>query len=180
MRHLTPLPRSLHGRVFTRAEAAQLQVSDHRLQAWDIRVHARGVYEHLATADQTTDREQLLAALCRKYQRVRISHQSAAELFDLPVPRRILCSEEIHLSMFHSTRMGLRDHKVKLHFPTCHPDETFQIPGIRASSPLRCAVDLMPYLTVFEMVVLLDHMLKVPRPWLGHALRSLGNAHPDR
>ncbi|WP_157983843.1 hypothetical protein [Nesterenkonia muleiensis] len=164
MKKLQPLPEALRGRVFTRAWAHQHEVDEHRLYARDIRLVGRGLYEHLLRPGQQTDRSMLLSALCDKHRGVRVSHATAAEVWGLAIPNRLTSDQVIHLSVRQDFRLNLRGYQVVMHRPRMTDGETLRWRGMRLSHPLRVAVDLKDRLSVVELVILLDQLLREPRP----------------
>lgn len=166
MKKLPPLPEALRGQVFTRAWADELGVSEHRLYARDIRLLGRGLYEHLLTPDQQTNLGMLLRALCQKHQGIRVSHGTAAQMWQLALPNRLRSDQVIHLSSRQDFRLRLRHHQVVMHRPAVISSETVHWQGMRLAHPLRVAVDLKDQLRMPEMVVLLDQLLREPRAGL--------------
>lgn len=163
MKRLQPLPEALQGRVFTRAWAHQHGVDEHRLYARDIRLLGRGLYEQLLRPGQHTDRSMLLSALCDRHRGVRVSHATAAEVWGLAIPNRLTSDQVIYLSAPQDLRLNLRGYQVVMHRPRMTDGETLRWRGVRLSHPLRVAVDLKDRLSVAELVILLDQLLRAPR-----------------
>lgn len=167
MKRPQELPAELRGRVFTRRQALSLGVSGDRLYAADVRRIGRGIYQHAPERGAARpDRTLVLRALCAKYPGIRVSHTTAAHVLGLPLPGRLSTSEVIHLSSSANLAIELSDRQVRVHHPRIYEEETLGWDGMRLSTRLRVLIDLMSSLSVEEQVILLDHLLRVPRPRL--------------
>lgn len=168
------LPATLRGRPFTRAEALVLGVTDSRLRARDIRRVAHGTYEALnhfgvdpgigsadvAAADQEAPDLGLLRALCTRNPQVWVSHVTAARLYGLRLPPRF-GADPIHLSGFGRSHRSPEDPPIRLHRAR-HAVPLADHHGISLSPPHWVFVEMAALLTVDELVVLGDQLVREP------------------
>lgn len=168
------LPSVLRDGPFTRAEALALGVTDSRLRAKDIRRVAHGTYEVLdrlgpgssagvsvdaGDASQAPDLG-ILRALCSRSPQVWVSHVTAAQLYELPLPPRF-GAWPLHLSGFGRSHRSLEDPQIRLHrarhaAPLAHHD------GVRVTQAHWVFVEMAALLTVDELVVLGDRLVREP------------------
>ena len=185
MRPPTPLPDELDGRTFSRTQARALGVPDNRLRARDIERRSRGIYTHHperqpqrrrrapepastrqlrgANPPEGLDME-LLRAVCDRSEVLWLSHQIAAQFYSLPLPSRFAGAQRLHVSGLTRHLAIDADVDVVHHWPRLVEGEVLDLQGIRVSSPERVFVDLMASLTLDELVVLGDSLVRRPRP----------------
>lgn len=90
------------------------------------------------------------------------SHETAAELWEMPQVWE--SPDMLHISRpttFRSPRRrGVRGHQTSL-----LPDEVVHLDGLSLTSRERTWLDLASTLNVDQLVILADHLIRVPRPW---------------
>lgn len=153
MRARRPVPPVLRGRVFTAAEAHAAGVTYRQLHGPSFRRVAHDAY--LVAADQPGCG---LAARCRELAALVpdavFSHQTAAELLDLPGPR----SAMLHVSVPPRTVLPCRD-GVVVHGHLGLPAEWVEVVGVRVTGGPRLLLDLACQLDRDGRVVLGDAIL---------------------
>ena len=173
MRNPSPLPKQLHGHVFTRAQAQSLGVSDQRLRARDVERVARATYRHLPidpTSRSTTaavspdpDRWEFLRALTQRSPNVWASHSTAAEAYGLPLPARVRRANHIHLTAVNHCLDSVTEPRIILHRARTRPAELGLTHGLRLSPMGRLFVETSAQLTLTEQICLGDHLVRRPR-----------------
>lgn len=177
MRNPKSLPAELQGRVFTRAEAVGLGVTDARLKARDISrvAHSIYVYERIDKFDlvspedlvgSSPHRADLLRAICGRTPNVWISHVTAAQVYGLMLPQRFERDERVHLTGVNRSRLGRRDVDIALHRCRELPAELCEVQGVRVSAPERLLLELSSCLNLTEHIVLGDQLVRWPHPGL--------------
>jgi hypothetical protein len=156
---LTPLPATLPA-VFTSAEARAAGIGPHRLGGPDLRHLARGLY---ARTDRPVDAAQIAAAVQRDHPDVVVWGTSAAELLEIPLPRRLEVTPQdpVHLASSRARR--------DTEFVTWHriSEGTLSVAhaGVRVTSRIQTLLDLRGILSVDELTAAADHLVRIPRPW---------------
>ncbi|GHC98854.1 hypothetical protein [Zhihengliuella salsuginis] len=164
-----PLPSELQGRVFTARQAVDLGVSRSRLRAADVTRLATGVYVH--DVEEPTELAQVAAL---RYWRpdLWLTHASAARTFGLWVPPAVERDARLHVSLPQGRRTVTAG-GVSGHTLIAGPDEVLRFDGVphapqglagAVSSPARTWLDLAPLLSIEELVVLGDQLVR--RPYL--------------
>lgn len=182
MRPPIPLPASLQDRVFSRAEARALGVTDARLRARDITRIAHATYCHRPLTSLSGPapnesgpahdvvpqfhREELLRALCRRNPAAWISHVTAAQVYGLLLPARFTGDPRLHLSAVHRAYGAEADPGIRLHRAMAIPETRPCLREIVLSSPARLFADLAACLNLSELVVIGDQLVRFPRPGL--------------
>lgn len=165
-RRPAPLPPSLPHAVFTVAEARQAGVSMDRLRARDLRRLGYGLY---ARGDVDLLERDLLTALARNTPGVVARGLSAARYWEFPLPhaaqiwRTEPSLEPVHLAaraiprrstgLLKWSRQQLRD------------EEVVRIGDLEITSRVRTWLDLAHELTLDELVMIGDHLVREPRGW---------------
>lgn len=111
-------------------------------------------------------RLEMLRALCRRSAVVRVSHVTAALLHDLPVPWRFAETDLLHLTGRSNSHYSALDPRVTLHRRAEIPDCLYRRHGIPVSSPSQLFVECARYLSVPELVILGDQLVRIPRSGL--------------
>lgn len=191
MRNPKPLPVELYGRVFTRAEAVALGVADRRLKARDMTRVARATYRHdprqgpteaSADAGSTLHRAEFLRAMCSRSSHTWISHVTAAQLYGLLMPKCFDHDARIHLTGVNRSHYSDADPQVVLHRVKAQAADLRVIRGIRVSSPERLLLELSSCLSLTELIVIGDQLVRRPHaslesrtePWVSlPALRKV-------
>ncbi|TLP99591.1 hypothetical protein FEF26_03040 [Nesterenkonia salmonea] len=167
MRPPTPLPQELLGQTFTRSQARALGVSDARLRARDVQKMARATYRHLTPDAPSPPAErvspEVLSVLCRRSPAIRVSHVTAALLYRVNLPSRLVRDAPIHLTGRSRSHYGAADPPVRLHRSRVGPGSTHQLHGIPVTAPAELFVEMAQYLSATELVVLGDQLVRAPR-----------------
>ena len=156
----------------------ELGVGDNRLRRADIRRVGRGIYmweaPGLRIGEDVTDEahepgrmasaelQSLFRSISAKYPSTWVSHGTAARILGLPLPWRLKRQDDVHLSSQGKGQSYAGRPGVVRHRPVSCPGETFIKDGIRMSTPARIMIDLMPWLSVAELVVLGDAVVRRP------------------
>ncbi|MFZ7086678.1 hypothetical protein [Curtobacterium sp. RRHDQ10] len=147
-----PLPTSIRHRPFHVAEARHLGVSDERLRRRDLVLPTRGIRWRSDEPPEGIDRIRAVAPLMLPGWFV--SHTSAAELWDLPIPRRHR-GGDVHLTSpqphAQTRRPGLVGHRTRPEYRAVRPRW-----GVPTSSPATTWVECGSLLGLDELVVLGD------------------------
>lgn len=157
------LPASLAHRSFTSAEAAAAGLTWGRLQSRGVVSPSRGIWVpgHLVGSHYQA------RALSRLHPAGAISHLTAARIWGFPLPLHRATIEPVHLTLPPGTaatsRRGVVCHR--LHFDPDR-DVVELSAGTRVTSRLRTVADLSMILDVDDLVAVLDHLLRRPRPRL--------------
>ena len=159
MRRPGPLPSVLHGTEFTRAQALEAGITAQRLRARDIERVARNVYRMTGCAEGLEIRARALSSANPE---AWVSHQSAAALHGLWVPSSYNLAGSIHLSRSHR-HPAVRQPGITGHSMRAREGEVIRVSGIRVSSPARAWLDLARDLSVEDLIVIGDQLLRVPR-----------------
>lgn len=143
--------------------------------------------EHVQVpGDLDNSQWQLIRALSRRTPHVWASHLTAAQLYGLPLPRRLLSGSGIHLTAVNHCLFANVDPRVVLHRVRALPDGIGFLQGTRLSLPGRLFVELSRYLRFEEHVWVGDQMVRNPRyEWEGRrnpllTLRSLHHEVEDQ
>ncbi|MFJ3957026.1 hypothetical protein [Arthrobacter sp. NPDC090010] len=155
------LPPELEDRPFTFEEARRRGVSLRRLRHGSLEPLGKG----LRTA-VSLDRIPLLERV-RPFldvnDRCAVSHLTAAELGGLPSRRRISETMTFHVIRPEGSA-DLKRPRVVVHRAKLYDDEITTYQGVRITTPERTWLDLAEMLTVDELVVAGDHLVRIPYP----------------
>lgn len=162
-----PLPSELQERVFTARQAVDLGVARGRLRATDVTRLAAGLYAH--GVDEPGELAQL-AALRYWRPELWLTHASAARTFGLWIPHAIQRDARLHVSLPPGRRTitagGVAGHTLR-----AGPGEILRFDDVphapsglagTVSTPARTWLDLAPLLSVEELVVLGDQLVRRP------------------
>ncbi|MDI3330790.1 MAG: DUF559 domain-containing protein [Micrococcus sp.] len=167
-----PLPEPLATRPFTRAEALALGLTDKRLRSSDILRLGHGLYASTTaplgwpSAYETPGHGlglPALAALQRQYPAATFSHATAAHVFRLPLPGRILADRDVHLTWSpdasRAQRRGIHSHRNRL-----LPPDRVRFRRLVLTSPARTLIDLASddRLCGEDLVVIADAIVNRP------------------
>ncbi|MFB0834022.1 hypothetical protein ACX8Z9_02500 [Arthrobacter halodurans] len=159
MRRPAPLPPQLQQRTFTLVEARVLGVGRGRLQASDITNLGRGLYLH---GSGPPDPLQVLRGLTQLHRGIWASHQTAARIHGLWLPRRLEQEHALHVSR-HRSSPALTLRGVTCHSVLQYPDELVAHDGIPFASPARTWLDLASAMSLDDLVSMGDQLLRNPR-----------------
>ncbi|UEJ84350.1 hypothetical protein Bra3105_08605 [Brachybacterium halotolerans subsp. kimchii] len=153
-----PLPSSL-GPVFTAAEAFAAGVSARRLRAPDLGRVQRGLYRR----GRRFTAEDVARALRWSDASVMLCGPTAAQVLGMPLPSAldIANTQQIHLTSVHARRSS---RMLVWHRFTIDRDDVFDAQGCRLTGRVRTAMDLVEHLTPDDLVSVLDHLIRHPRP----------------
>lgn len=160
MRKLSPLPPELANSAFTAADARQAGLSKDWLRGRGMVSLGRGIR---APRDLELD----LAGLVRPYTRFNAgtaaSHDTAARLWGFPAPERRPYASQIHVLRAFGCAEVKRDNVVG-HRARILAGETVWDDGLCVTTRERTWLDLAESLTVDDLVVIADHLVRIPRP----------------
>lgn len=146
----SPLPQRVSGRAFRVEEVPE--VSSARLRAGDLWIPAQGV--RLPT--QLTDLESICrAVLLTMPPSAAFSHETAARLLSLPLPRRLVVPGRVHVTTPTGTR-ARRGRRIVGHERSLPADAVEMLRGVPVTTPARTFCDLSGALTLAELVALGD------------------------
>ena len=160
------LPREL-GTQFAVADARRAGVSADRLTALDLRAPFRGVRTALVPIPPGLTRYELrdheLRELCAAYLPVAptdaaFSHLTAARLYGMPVPERLIATE-LHVSTADQPprRRGIRSHELA-------DTRRRIVSGLPLVVPERAWLQLAPLISLDELIVAGDHLVRRKKP----------------
>lgn len=159
MREPSELPPHLRHRPFTVAEARTAGLSRRRTRAQDLASPCYGVRATAAAPDSLLARVHALTAVTGAV----VSHLSAAVLWGFPLPRALENLAVVHLTS-QPGRRAVRHKNVVGHQQSLEPEEI--VAGVRVSctSPLRTWFDLAGILSLDELVIAGDFLLRRRNP----------------
>lgn len=164
------LPPLIKGGAFTHRQLTANGVKSHRVRANDItKSSIYGVYlpEGLLFED-----EQIMRSLQSHYPNSWASHFSAAKFHGLASPDAPT-KDSVHLSTLRGQakirRRGIASYQA------VNAERIIFRRGIRWSSPERTVMELARFSTVEEVVVMIDQLIREPRPELEHRWEPLVN-----
>src|SRR5690606_11840529 len=173
-----PLPLELPARAFTVARAAELGVSAARLRSADIESIGWGVYR---LAGQPTTELDVAGALIGDTPDLLMSHLTAARVRRWPLPHGKRWEDwrpSMPLELTASSPAGrIRRRDLVLRRQEVPPAERSSIRDVPVTSIERTWVDLAAVLSLVELVVIGDHLVRRPRPGLEDLSRAY--SHPD-
>lgn len=165
MTQKAPLPREL-GDVFAVAAARTSGVAVGRLNALDLEAPFHGARRQITTApnlDRFALRDFELRSLCAAYlpvapQGAVFSHVSAARLFRMPVPERLVTTLlDVSTAAQPPRRVGVRGHRSQ-------DSRRREVDGLPTVPPALAWLELAPLLTLDELIVAGDHLVRRKRP----------------
>lgn len=155
--HRTPLPHEFTVAPFSVAMARDHGLSKDRLRASDLTAPYRGVRLATSTAENEPARRYAPRLIDGQF----FSHTTAARLHGLPVPARL--GKELHVSAIQPVRApripGVTAHHIRSSRAT-----VTSLDGIRVASPEAAWISLAPLLTLNELVVVGDALLRRQQP----------------
>lgn len=92
-----------------------------------------------------------------------VSHVTAARLWGFPLPRRMQADESVHVTR-PATSTAVRRKGVIGHSAVLVPGEVVMFDGVRLTSRVKTWFDLAAEIAVEDLVVIGDHLVRVPRP----------------
>ncbi|WP_309081348.1 hypothetical protein [Zhihengliuella sp.] len=166
-----PVPPELVDRVFSTRQAQDLGLPRDRLRATDIRRIRPGLHAH-----GDAQPSELAEAAALRYWRPRLwlSHASAARRFDLWAPRRLLEDARLHVCV-PAGRPPVRAGGIAGRQRAVGPREVLAHDGVPyaprglagwVTTPGRTWLDLAPELSVDQLVVIADQLVRHPYPRL--------------
>ncbi len=159
MRH--PLPADLAGRPFTVAEALAAGVTSKRLRSSDLSAPFWGVRDATG-ADASLD-SFVTARGTRMPNRTFFSHQTAAQLWSIPLPSRLAAALPLHVSSDGDHRGPVGKGTIGHHIQIAALD-VVTMRGVRLTSLERTVLDLSAALSDEELLGALDNILWRRRP----------------
>ena len=159
MHQPSELPPQLRNRPFTVAEAHAAGLSRRRTRARDLVKPCHGVRAAAATKDTLLERLRALAAVTGAV----VSHLSAAVLWGFPLPLALEDLAVVHLTS-ESGRRAVRHKNVVGHQQSLEPEEIVAGVRVRCTSPLRTWFDLAGILSLHELVIAGDFLLRRRNP----------------
>jgi hypothetical protein len=160
MRHPQPLPWPLEAAPFTLSEADHLRVNRRRLRHPRLLRLSKGIRSASVSGLSAT---QLAGAYTRITAGSAASHQTAGTIWKLP---HYSC--EADLTVFHiSRRAGTaipRRKNVVGHTGIIYDDEITKVGALYVTTRERTWLDLAGRLSMEELVVIADHLIRIPRP----------------
>lgn len=173
-RKLTPPPEALHNTTFTRKEALQAGLTPGQLRSHQYKRIAPSIYCHRNT---TPTPDAIARAYSRSRPRIVITGIQAAQHYKFPLPHWI--ENPTHDPNTPTPRISLwsrtwrRDHpehhlewnkrRLKPGDVTTLPDPEFPA-HIRITTVERTWFDLANILDLENMVIILDHIIRIPNP----------------
>lgn len=172
-----PLPDHLHDMSFTQRDLHDAAIPRQRVRAGDITPVGRGLYRHAEATPrdwafyghqapghglEVTD----LHALLRHHAAAILSHGTAAQIYSIPLPPRLITERTVHLSMPSDSHRVRRRH-MSTHRTRLAPEDHAERLGLRLTSPERTWIDLAslaPTLSRDDLVIAGDYL--VQRPWV--------------
>jgi hypothetical protein len=165
MRTPQPLPQPLAALPFTFQEAIDAGVSPGRLRHRNLYIPSRGI--RMLNSNDSLDDEPLAAPMLRPFAAVTefsaASHATAFILWEFPgfLPGRD--EPGIHISrpdtMAIPRRRGVVGHRGQF-----FPDEITRVDGLLVTTRARTWLDVSRKMSVDELTVVADHLLRIPRP----------------
>ncbi|MCB5292996.1 hypothetical protein BJQ90_02441 [Arthrobacter sp. SO3] len=159
MRPPSELPLQLRNRPFTVAQARAAGLSRRRTRAEDLINPGHGVRTGATTQDTLLERLRALAAVTGGV----VSHLSAAVLWGFPLPLSLDNLAVIHLTAGPGKRAVRHKHVVG-HQQLLEPDEIVAGIWVSCTSPLRTWFDLAGILSLDDLVMAGDFLLRRKNP----------------
>jgi len=139
-------------RPFTRHDAVRAGVDPRILRTSRYRRIFRGVW---IRSDAWTDDVPIRAALSLHPESAVATHFSAARLFDLPLPEHPFEHVTVFAADDRAYRAGIKSHVTQHRLPV------LERRGLRTTHPFRTFVDLAGWISLVDLVVLGDALLRV-------------------
>lgn len=159
MQHPSELPAHLRGQPFTVAQARTAGLSRRRTRAQDLVSPCFGVRAAATTPDSLLARVHSLTALTGAV----VSHLSAAVLWGFPLPKALENLAVIHLTTPPGKR-AVRHKNVVGHEQALEPEEIVAGVRVNCTSPLRTWFDLAGILSLGDLVIAGDFLLRRRNP----------------
>lgn len=159
MRPPSELPLQLRNRPFTIADARSAGVSRRRTRALDLSSPCHGVRADAAVPDTFLEMACALAAVTAAV----VSHLSAAALWGFPLPAAASKTAVMHLTT-PPGRRAVRRKSVVGHQLSLEPEEVMAGTRVRCTSPLRTWFDLAGVLSLDDLVIAGDFLLRRRTP----------------
>lgn len=165
MRHPTPLPVELRADTLTPELLRSAGLEAGRLYRRDISRVSRGI-GLWAPGDEDLDPRRRALALATAIDDACLSHTSAALVLGIDLPWEVRDDPRVHLTHPAGTTRRLRRPEVVGHRSRLHQQEITTIERVRSTTPARLWFDLAPPCSVVSLVMLGDHLVRLPRPTL--------------
>ena len=140
-------------RPFTRAEARAVGITDRQLRGPDFQQLLGGVY--LSSRIRDLSRARAEAAVMVHPRDAVATHFSSARVLGAPVPDHPL--EHVTVARVEDRRQR---HGIRCHVAALHAADITVVDGLRISDPHRIFVEMTPLLTLVELVVLGDWLVR--------------------
>lgn len=177
------LPPPFDAHPFTTAAALTAGISADRLRRRDVVGLRHGVWVWRPRHSATLTELDGIMPVVRETKGAWISHFTAASMLDIEVPGRR--SVRLHVSRPRGVRAVQRSDVVG-HQRNVAADELMQLSGVTISTPARIWIELAQYLSLDDLIILGDRLVRIPRgglegrtePWTTpERLRELVERH---
>ena len=163
-----PLPLEMRNRVFSRAEVIARGLADSRLRAADVEKVGRGLYRVRSAFGSSTSEADLYASgawegIQATAPQCWFSYQTACAVYGL-ASRRPMAHSPVHVGLPHQSRSMKQLPWIRVHRPEkVFAGEIRRVGGVRVSSPERLFLEMAGVLDLWDVVVLGDQLVRVPR-----------------
>lgn len=117
---------------------------------------------HLLTEGAAPTFEERAEALARALPNTWLSHSTAARVYRVPLPRRLLEDEQIHLSQPRGSDQRIRRSGVVGHRTLAGEDDLWSWAGVRVTSPARTWGEVAHSSSIADLVCFGDQLVRVP------------------
>ncbi|MGO4119798.1 hypothetical protein [Arthrobacter sp. YAF16] len=159
MRQPSELPPQLHDKPFTLADARAAGLSRRRTRCRDLVSPCHGVRTAATTPSTLLDRMHALVAVTCAV----VSHATAALLWGFPLPASVANVDVVHLTSRPGNR-AVRRKNVVGHQQSFEPEEIVAGSRVHCTSPLRTWFDLASMLSLDDLVIAGDFLLRRRNP----------------
>ena len=157
---LSPLPAHLQSAAFTIDDGMKSGLTRNQMRHSRLVSLSRGI-RVLRSAD--LDLPSRVRPFTRVSESSAASHETAARLWNFPDPEGRLFDRRIHISRpsggARMQRPGVVGHRSRL-----LPDEVTYAEGLYVTTRVRTWLDLAASLALDDLIVITDHLIRVPRP----------------
>jgi len=166
MRRPRELPSQLMVAPFTRRDLVRADFSGDRARRRDISSVSWGIYTHQDEMAETPQQQKLqrACALARTLPDCWLSHSTAAQIYAWPLPWRLQQENAVHLSQSAGTSHRIRRPGIISHRLRIREQDLAEWSGVRVTSRARSWLDMGTLLSVDELVVIGDLLVRKPYP----------------
>lgn len=155
-----PLPSEINRRGFASKELDTFGLHRGRIAALDIKKSPVNLI-YLSTDEENSEID-VARALMKSFPDMWLSHTTAARLQGLFIPERLRKDHRLHVTVpFGASpvrRRGVAGYRSR------NQDRLTFVDGVRISSHVRSVLEISSLLTVQELVILGDQLVRIPRP----------------